>query len=106
MQVVAVGGLGGPPVAALHFEQVSTPIGWLSERAVGEAITRSGQPSLERLQKGGGPSSLIDDRGGWRSDREMTLTCAAALLTLAVELGDDQAQHHLGVVLRAAKNSS
>jgi len=101
MQVVGVGGLGGPPIAALHFEQVSTPIGWLSERAVGEAITRSGQPCLERLQKGGGPSTLIDASGRWRTDREATLTCAAAVLALAVELGDLQAQQHLEVVKRA-----
>ncbi|GAA3997228.1 hypothetical protein GCM10022631_04670 [Deinococcus rubellus] len=106
MQVVGIGSYGGPPGGAFVLQKLSTPIGWLSERAVGETITRSKQPCLERLRKGGGPSTLIDDRGGWRSDREMALTCAAALLTLAAELGDGQAQHHLEVVRRVASTSS
>jgi len=100
MQVVAVGGLGGPPIAALRFQQVSTPIGWLSESAVGAAITRSKQSCLERLQQGGGPSTLLDHAGRWRGDRDATLICAAAVLALAVELGDSQAQQHLEVIKR------
>lgn len=100
MQVVAVGSTGGPPGGAFAMSKLNTPIGWLSERAVGEAITRSGQPCLERLQKGGGPSTLLDERGGWRGEKEATLICAAAVLALAVELGDLEAQQHLEVVRR------
>ena len=50
---------------------------------------------LERLRAGQGLASLVDERGGWASPRERALAYAVAVLTLAVTLGDEEAEFYL-----------
>lgn len=50
---------------------------------------------LERLRAGQGLASLVDERGGWASPRERALAYAVAVLTLAVTLGDREAEFYL-----------
>lgn len=55
---------------------------------------------LERLRGSGGLASLVDERGGWNRDRARALLYARAVLTLALRLGDQEAETHLPTIAR------
>lgn len=77
--------------ATLTYRRVYTPLGWLSESAVGAAISRQGG-YLERVRQGQGLSSLIHSNGrGWNGPDAKAY--ALEVLALAAELGDQQAIH-------------
>lgn len=50
---------------------------------------------LRRIREGVSPVSLCDERGGWASPRQRSMAYAVAVLTLAVTLGDREAETHL-----------
>ena len=77
--------------ATLTYRRVYTPLGWLSESAVGAAISRQGG-YLDRVRQGQGLSSLIHSNGrGWNGPDAKAY--ALEVLALAAELGDQQAIH-------------
>lgn len=96
-RMVAIVGNYGRGQATLTFSKVYTPLGWLSESAVAQAISRAGG-LLERVREGKGLSSLIDERGGWHPQKGRALEYARAALALAVELGDTAAGAHLAEI--------
>lgn len=78
--------------ATLQFSHVWTPLGWLSESAVAQAVSRQG--GLDRVRAGTSLSSLIDPCGGWHQEKMRALTYAVAVLAVASDLGDDDANTH------------
>jgi hypothetical protein len=95
MQVVGIGNWassGGSGSYRYAELLVSTPIGALPVTHVAQAITAQRSELLERVRGGGGLASLVDERGGWASPRERAVAYAVAALTLAVTLGDREAE--------------
>lgn len=102
-------GEGGPdrPTALI------TPVGQLRETEVGRMITEmaaSGVPDrqemgklLDRLRSGMGPASLLREDGRWGPVAPRMAAYAVAALTLAVAMGDKQAEgplRYAGAVMR------
>lgn len=104
MQVVGVGSYGGPPVAALSYTTVRTPLGWLSESSVAQAMSRSGEELLEPIRRGAGLATLIHASGrGWAG--EQARAYGRAVLRLAAGLGDSPAAFHLSQLQNEEKPS-
>ncbi|QLG11016.1 hypothetical protein HLB42_09700 [Deinococcus sp. D7000] len=90
MQVVGVGNWGGAPTGTVWYTKLHTPMGWISESAVALAVSGP----LERVRAGGGLATLIHASGrGWAGGPART--AGAAVLALAVSLGDQTALTHL-----------
>lgn len=94
MQVVGIGNWAGGVGQYGSYkgaeDMLSTPIGALTVTRVALAITDQASPLLERLRSGKGPDSLIHSNGrGWNGENAPAY--AAAVLALAMALGDTQA---------------
>ncbi|MFC6591691.1 hypothetical protein ACFP81_06475 [Deinococcus lacus] len=87
-RMVAIVGNYGRGQATLGFTEVKTPIGWLSEAALGRAITESGCGALERARRGTGLGSLLRDTGRWVTGGA---DAGRAVLEIAASLGDERA---------------
>ncbi|MFB9994091.1 hypothetical protein ACFFLM_19210 [Deinococcus oregonensis] len=86
---------GGNMGSSILYAQVNTPLGWLSERAVSQAMLLASDPMLEPIKKGAGLASLADERGGWHPNKRQAVAYAVAVLTVAQLLGDPEAGIHL-----------
>lgn len=92
---------------------LQTPVGQLRETEVGRMITSmaaSGVPDrqemgklLDRLRSGMGPTSLLREDGRWGPVAPRMAAYAVAALTLAVAMGDSEAEgplRYAGAVMR------
>lgn len=88
MQVVGVGDWSGAPTGAVWHTKLHTPLSWVSESTVAQAISGP----LECLWGRGGLATLIHASGrGWASDAART----AGAATLALSQEDQKALGHL-----------
>lgn len=94
MRVVGVGNYGRGQ-AVLHYRQILTPAGWLSEAAVVALINESGSEHLERVRHERGLTTLL--RAGGRFAKRGA-DAARDVLELAELLGDEQAANSLVVL--------
>jgi hypothetical protein len=86
--------------SSILYTQIHTPLGWLSERAVSEAMRKAADPMLEPIKRGMGLGSLIHHSGrGWAGDQAKAY--AHAVLTVAVALGDPAALAHISQLSNA-----
>ncbi|WP_019008964.1 hypothetical protein [Deinococcus aquatilis] len=93
--IPVVGNWNAAPAGVTRYTEIKTPLGWLSERAVQEAMKKAEDPMLGPIQRGMGLASLADERGGWSPHRQQAMAYAVAVLTVAQLLGDPQAATHL-----------
>lgn len=100
--VPVVGNWSSTPAGALHYTQVNTPMGWISETAL--ALACNASEVLNRLREGGGRATLMHSNGrGW--DGKEALGYGVQVLGLAARLGDQTAIHHLEL-LNVGKNAT
>lgn len=106
--VVGVGqytrGRGPNAGGLIRVPRIETPVGWIGEGELGQAISRMAQDAsgerrelgrrLERVRLGHGLARLTRE-GGWVHPRETALAYAVAALTLAVQFGDERADRLL-----------
>ena len=98
--VPVVGNWQSTPYGIHRFDQVNTPMGWISETALSLACNAS--EVLSKLRDGGGRATLLHSNGrGW--DGKEALGYGVQVLGLAVRLGDGAAIHHLEL-LNVGKN--
>ena len=79
----------GGSVTRLHYRQMHTPLGWVSESAISAACNAC--PLLARLRDGGGPVSLLRETGAFVHPVDRARAYALAVLELAAHLGDERA---------------
>ncbi|MFK7601874.1 hypothetical protein ACI3L1_06645 [Deinococcus sp. SM5_A1] len=106
-------GEGGPdlPTALL------TPVGQMREVEVGRMISgmaispvpdrQAAGGLLERVRSGQGPASLLREGGGWGPVAPRMAAYAVAVLTLAVAVGDSEAEgplRYAGAVMRRSRS--
>lgn len=90
--VPVVGNWQSTPYGIHRFDQVNTPMGWISETALSLACNAS--EVLSKLRDGGGMGSLIHSSGqGWNGKE--ALGNGVLVLGMAARLGDGAAIHHL-----------